>query len=432
MKVAPEYSRKDSLASQHATPLCTDVHGRLPPAVAVVPQQPSSSTHPIPAPRWSSQGLAALAPGVAASSALRLLNLERKGITPAGCASLAAALAAAPHGGGQLEEVLLGQNDVGAEGVAALLAALRPSLRELDLSACALEGAAGAAPLAAALRQGSLPRLRSLRLNGNTLGPAAAAELAPALSDAACSLEALHVQRCGFDSGAAAALAAAAPASLQRLDLSGNALGADGGVALAAALAGGAAPSLRSLLLCGCSLDDGGIAALVEALTTARKAAAGAAPASLALDLSGNTAGAAALAALAGAPLTSLCLHDCKIGGGGAAADGTADGTADGAAAAAAAVAAVVDRLAEPGAFCQLAELDVSGNRLQVGGRRWAERPSVLSFLVLAHKLWAHRRTVRTVDRGPHRGRPAVDRHQPTTLGTPVCRQPTCWPCWER
>lgn len=325
------------------------------------------------------QGLAALARGIAASTSLRTLNLERKGISAAGCAALAAALAGS--GGSALAELLIGQNGLGPEGLAALLSGSSlAGLQQLDLSACGLEGAAGLEPLAAALQEGRLPALTSLRLDGNALGASGAATLAAGLGSAAAGeLNALHLQRCGLDGEAVGALSEALPAQLACLDVSGNGgMGAEGAAALARALAEGRPPRLCRLLLCGCGLDDSAIAVLADALArrgvapAAELGAAGAACTAggadegLALDLSGNTAGAAALAALAALPLASLCLHDCKLGGGGerSGEEGSCgeDG-ADGADAAATAAAAVAC-LSSPGACSLLRELDVSGNRL--------------------------------------------------------------------
>ncbi len=320
------------------------------------------------------QGLAALAPGIAASTSLLTLNLERKGISAAGCAALSAALAGSSNR--KLAELLLGQNSLGAEGLAALFNGDGlTGLRLLDLSACGLEGSAGIEPLAVALRGGRLPALTTLRLDGNELGASGAATLAASLSGSA--LAALHLQRCGMGGEAVAALADALPAQLATLDLSGNAgLGDQGATALARALAAGRAPHLRRLLLCGAGLDDAAIVALADALArrgvaaaggleaagaaaAAADAAAAAADAGLALDLSGNAAGAAALAALAAAPLSTLCLHDCKLRGSGEGSSGESAADADAAAAEAVAL------LTAPGACRLLQELDISGNRLQ-------------------------------------------------------------------
>ncbi|KAL4457528.1 hypothetical protein ABPG75_012393 [Micractinium tetrahymenae] len=323
---------------------------------------------------FGDEGLAALAPGIAASTSLRSLNLERKGISAAGCAALAAALAAGSGGG--LAELLLGQNSLGPDGLAALLGGSGlAGLRVLDLSACGLEGGPGLEPLAAAMQESRLPALASLRLDGNELGAGGAAALAAGLGSAgAKALAALHLQRCGLGSEAVGTLSEALSAQLASLDLSGNACtGAGGAAALAHSLAAGRAPRLCRLALCGCGLDDGAIAVLAAALAqrgTAAAAAAAAGPAAeqaeegLALDLSGNTAGAAALAALAAAPLSALCLHDCKLGGSG---EGAGEGASAGesVADAAAAAAATVAYLTSPGACRLLQELDVSGNRLQ-------------------------------------------------------------------
>lgn len=322
-------------------------------------------TRPPPLPTHSQQGLEALAPGIASSPSLRCLNLEGKGITAAGCRALrdaagersgsgsndASGSGSGAKGGSGLEELLVGRNSIGGEGLAALLAAFGGSLLSLDLSACGLAGDADLAPLAEAFTAGGLPLLRTLRLDGNDLS--AAAQLGDSLAAAATSgggsssggLQHLHLQRCGLDGSAAARLAAALPGSLVTLDLSGNALGSEGAAALAAALAAGAARLLSKLVLCACKLDDAGIEALAAVLGGSSEAAGAA---GLALDLSGNAAGPAAVAALASAPLTSLCLHDCQLGSGGAAG-----------------AAALAEQLATAGSFAQLAELDVSANHLE-------------------------------------------------------------------
>jgi Ran GTPase-activating protein (RanGAP) involved in mRNA processing and transport len=298
------------------------------------------------------QGVAALAPGIKASTSLKRLVLEAKGLTAGGCAALGAALVA----NRSVQELLLGQNDIGGAGLAALLQALCGASSEhrcsggdssgsapwvlLDCSGCGLLGAAAMVPLAAALQHGRLPRLQSLRLDSNQLGEEGGVGLAAGLAGAVGSaLQALHLQRCGLGPTAAAALAAALPATLRVLDLSGNPLGSQGAAALASALRDGVAPLLHKLLLGGCELGDSDIAALGGAL-----AAAAGAGESLELDLSGNAAGGAAAAALAQAPLRALCLHDCRLGGEGAA--------------------ALAQLLAGPGSFERLCELDLSGNRL--------------------------------------------------------------------
>lgn len=308
------------------------------------------------------QGLEALAPGIAASPSLRCLNLEGKGITAAGCLALRDAVAqrSGSSGGGGLEELFVGRNSIGGAGLEALLAAFGGSLQLLDLSTCGLVGDADLAPLAAALSQGQLPRLQSLQLDGNDLSEAE--QLGASLAASSCgALRHLHLQRCTFGGSGVARLAAALPAGLESLDLSGNAVGSEGAVALAEALAAGGGRQLRKLALCGCGLDDAGVAALASALAGAGAAAgeaangaaggaAGSAAGGVTLDLSGNAAGPAAVAALASAPLAGLCLHDCQLGsgeGGGAA--------------------ALAEQLAAAGAFAQLAELDVSANHMEAG-----------------------------------------------------------------
>ncbi|PRW56025.1 hypothetical protein C2E21_5187 [Chlorella sorokiniana] len=324
---------------------------------------------------FGDEGLEALAPGIAASPSLRCLNLEGKGITAAGCRALRDAAAersssssssgnASSGSGGGLEELLVGRNAIGGDGLAALLAAFGSSLVCLDVSGCSLAGDTDLAPLAKAFAAGGLPLLRTLRLDGNELS--GAAQLGDSLAAAASSgsggggLQHLHLQRCGLGDSAAARLAAALPSGLATLDLSGNAIGGEGAAALAAALSE-ARRQLSKLVLCSCGLDDAGMEALAAALGDSSSSAAGggaAADASssaaagtvagLALDLSGNVAGPAAVAALAAAPLATLCLHDCQLGSGEAAG-----------------AAALTQQLATAGSFAQLQELDISANHLE-------------------------------------------------------------------
>ncbi|KAI7843939.1 hypothetical protein COHA_002477 [Chlorella ohadii] len=336
--------------------------------------------------RVDEDGCRSLAEALAASPSLRSLNLEGKGITAAGCRALKEAVAAhnASSGGstsgggggssGGLQELAVGRNSIGRDGLAALLAAFGSSLLSLDLSACDLAGDADLAPLAEALAAGSLPLLRTLRLDGNDLSGAAqlgdslaaAAHSSSSSSSSSSGLQHLHLQRCGLDGSAAARLAAALPGSLATLDLSGNAIGSEGAAALAEALAAGAGRQLSKLVLCSCGLDDAGIAVLAAALGGSGEAAGGSAAADatgssssaaagpagaaagIGLDLSANVAGPAAVAALAAAPLASLCLHDCQLGSNDAAG-----------------AAALSEQLATAGSFAQLADLDVSANHLE-------------------------------------------------------------------
>ncbi len=271
----------------------------------------------------------------------------------------------------------MGRNSIGRDGLAGLLAAFGSSLLSLDLSACDLAGDADLAPLAEALAAGSLPLLRTLRLDGNDLSGAAqlgdslaaaahSSSISSSSSSSSSGLQHLHLQRCGLDGSAAARLAAALPGSLATLDLSGNAIGSEGAAALAEALAAGAGRQLSKLVLCSCGLDDAGIAVLAAALggsgeaagssaaadATGSSSSAAAGPAGAAagigLDLSANVAGPAAAAALAAAPLASLCLHDCQLGSNDAAG-----------------AAALSEQLATAGSFAQLADLDVSANHLE-------------------------------------------------------------------
>jgi hypothetical protein len=196
---------------------------------------------------------------------------------PAGCAALAAGLAAARS----LRELELNDCGAGDDGAAALGNALPgSSLARLSLARCGV-GAVGASMLAVGVER--CASLMHLCLEGNaTLGDVGACTLAAGASSAAAAgtdarLAVLDLGSCGIGvAGAVALLSADAAASLSllgnpcaggadgaalaaaftgrgrrmtHLNLSGTGLDADGGAALAAALLAGAAPALRTLEL---------------------------------------------------------------------------------------------------------------------------------------------------------------------------------------
>ena len=201
-----------------------------------------------------------------------------------------------------LRTLSLARNELGADGAAALAAALTASgveattgedadappppppppstLTSLDLSSTAL-GAAGAAHVAAALAA-----------KGRVEEGGGAA-----VSSALPQLESLSLDRCGLGDDGAAAIARALlrgeGGRLVSLDLSGNGIGPRGIAALASALAeapsASRAASLQTLILDGNHVGDEGAAALAAALTT-------------------HTA------------LSTLSLHACAVGEAGAAA----------------------------------------------------------------------------------------------------------------
>jgi len=245
------------------------------------------------------EGAAALA----ALSQLTSLDLGNNQIGDAGAAALAALT--------NLTSLDLGFNDIGGAGVAALAALTQLTSLNLGFNEIGDEGAAVLA---------ALTQLISLNLRGNQISAEGAAILA-----ALTQLTTLDLS--GNQIGDEGAAALAALTQLTTLDLGNNEIGAEGAAALAALT------QLTSLNLWNNQIGDEGAASLaaLTQLTSlnllnnqigAQGAAALAALTQLTtLDLSGNQIGAQGAAALAAlTQLTTLDLRGNQIGDEGAAA----------------------------------------------------------------------------------------------------------------
>jgi uncharacterized protein (TIGR02996 family) len=154
---------------------------------------------------------------------LRRLNLSGNRATAEHVARLVAAPALMT-----VEELDLGENNLGPEGVAAVAAAQLPLLRSLHLMQVR-PGEEGVRTLAGSEL---LAGLRSLSLNGNNLGPGAAAALAGSAGSANLRALDLRDNRLG-DRGAASLANSPHLANLLHLDLSGNEIEDAGADALA-------------------------------------------------------------------------------------------------------------------------------------------------------------------------------------------------------
>ncbi|MFN0135607.1 MAG: COR domain-containing protein [Phycisphaerae bacterium] len=122
------------------------------------------------------EGVAALVPALRELKQLNTLDLRNNNLGPAGATALVPALSKLK----QLCTLDLGVNDLGPAGAAALAPALSElkQLNELGLGANNL-GPEGAAALVPALSE--IEQLNTLYLGGNNLGPAGATALVPAL-----------------------------------------------------------------------------------------------------------------------------------------------------------------------------------------------------------------------------------------------------------
>jgi hemoglobin-like flavoprotein/Ran GTPase-activating protein (RanGAP) involved in mRNA processing and transport len=232
---------------------------------------------------------------------LRVLDVSGNEIGAAGAAALALSGNVAT-----LTTLSLGRNCLGLEGVALLLASNRfGSLMELDVSSNTI-GAQGAMTLAASP---AVRRLRMLDVGDNGLGDAGLAALlgAPYLT----GLRRLRLAQNGI-TASGVALLGVTPAELNDLDLSGNPVGPTGAMAMRGVLG---RMRLSRLMVDDCGLGADGCAAIAEdapatlvrlslagnaigADGAARLAAVDAAHRLTDLDASHNDLGAAGLAAL--------------------------------------------------------------------------------------------------------------------------------------
>ena len=189
--------------------------------------------------RFADEATGALfwASSAAAAPELRSLSFIHAGLTSA----LATALAAT---GWRLEELVLSHNrDLGAAGVAALVAAPTFSLRRLDLSYCGLDAAS-------LLRVANVAwPLEELGLDSNTFrGAEAEAAAAVAALSRHARLRTLSFADCGLCAAAFKALVEASWPALTFLDASSSSAKCDGPHALGPAAFAGF-PKLEGLVL---------------------------------------------------------------------------------------------------------------------------------------------------------------------------------------
>lgn len=239
---------------------------------------------------------------------LNTLDLSVNNIGGAGATALCNALVAEAS---QLFELTLDGNPLGESGGGAVAALLSThgtieSLRlaRCELNAAALVGIASALARTTTLRVLDVSETRTHSRNEETV-----AHFARALR-ANTSLERLTARKLAHlsDSGVEALCDALLDnTTLRELDLSANALGPPSGITLAKALADGA--PLAVLQLSACRMGDQGAAALAATLARSSGSASASGGCSLrVLDLRYNNIGDAGIAALAAALASPECL----------------------------------------------------------------------------------------------------------------------------
>lgn len=254
------------------------------------------------------------------NSTLQKLDLESKGISSRGAASIADAI----HGHVSLKELVLAHNHLGDAGMETLQPALG-SLKSLDVRDCDI-GPQGMQHLATALRDED-SQLEVLCLDDNPLTAQGGQALAAGVWQSP-SLTQLHLCKTGIADEGLSKLAHALPHAnqLTYLDISSCKVGDEGLSDLADAISDpfhgihdkgmlneefhGAAPSpahLQVLKLRDNQINDQGVQELGEAMQQSSTLKD--------LDLAGNQVGTGGLQALAAAPiLQKLCLFNCKLG----------------------------------------------------------------------------------------------------------------------
>lgn len=247
------------------------------------------------------------------------MDLENKGISSRGAASIAAAI----QGHQSLQQLVLAHNHLSDEGVRLLQPALT-LLRNLDLRACDI-GSQGAQCLAAALRE--TDSLEVLDLDDNPLEEQGGSALAAGVWQNQ-SLRELHLCNTGIGDAGLSRLAQALPhaSQLTYLDVSACNIGDEGLSDLADAISDpfhgiadkamlneefhGAAPTpahLQVLKLRDNKLSDQGVKELGEAMQQSSSLQD--------LDLAGNRVDTQGLECLSAASvLQKLCLFNCKLG----------------------------------------------------------------------------------------------------------------------
>jgi uncharacterized protein (TIGR02996 family) len=197
--------------------------------------------------RLADEGVAALATGEL--SGLRSLSLSRNGIGPRGAAVLSRAAFL-----GKLEALVLDSNPLGVEGAREIAGADLSALGRLGVGGAGL-GPEGVDALSKARRAG---QITDLDLGGNGLGNEGAEALSR--SSAFPRLESLHIDHNGIEAaGIRALVGSPLLAGIGRLELGANPIGA-AGVAEVARL-----ENLHTLGVSSCQLGEEGCHALAGA-----------------------------------------------------------------------------------------------------------------------------------------------------------------------
>jgi len=267
------------------------------------------------------------------AATLTAIDLEHRGIGNRGCVALSLFVRSNPN----IARVNLGDNNLGAEGVSALMEAMVASsgvselvlsgnnlsgcinivadaiaagqtLRVLDVSSSKV-GDDGVSLLAEAVRESE--SLQSLALDQNSISDTGFSALCSTL-DSNTSLKSLSVQWNGIKSMAPMASLLQSNSSLLALDLTWNKIGSPGCVTLAQALAAELSPSLLHLNLAHNEIGADACGAVARALQNNSNLKR--------LSMAGNLVGdQAALALLSGigpaSPLLRLDLKGCGLGG---------------------------------------------------------------------------------------------------------------------
>ncbi|DBA99337.1 TPA: RNA-DNA hybrid ribonuclease [Trebouxia sp. C0006] len=290
-----------------------------------------TSLHVFASRKFGREGVQELVDGIKENSTLQKLDLENKGISSKGAASIAAAI----HGHQSLQQLVLAHNHLSDEGVRLLQPALA-LLRRLDLRECNI-GSQGAQCIATALRE--TDSLEVLRLDDNPLAEQGGSTLAAGVWQCQ-SLRELHLCNTGIGDEGLSRLAQALPhaSQLTYLDVSACSIGDEGVSDLADAISDpfhgiadkamlneefhGAAPTpahLQVLKLRDNKISDCGVKELGEAIQQSSSLQD--------LDLAGNQVGIQGLNCLSASTLKhpspstkpvsvlqKLCLFNCKLG----------------------------------------------------------------------------------------------------------------------
>ncbi|XP_047679545.1 ribonuclease inhibitor isoform X2 [Prionailurus viverrinus] len=213
-------------------------------------------------------GVQALCRGLVDSACqLETLKLENCGLTPASCKDLCGVVASKAS----LQELDLGDNKLGDQGIATLCPALlHPSsrLRVLWLWDCDIT-TTGCRDLCQVLR--AKESLKELSLAGNALGDEGARLLCESLLEPGCQLQSLWVKSCGLTATCCPHVSAMLTHNkhLVELQMSDNKLGDSGVQELCQGLSQPSA-TLRVLWLGDCDVANGGCNSLASLLVVNR------------------------------------------------------------------------------------------------------------------------------------------------------------------